>query len=180
MPFPKLPAALKLSSSHFGRLKVCKCHDAALKERTRRNPVRKLFLSLIGPFRVPGWWMLNLRLVTRRVHSNVKELADGIVKGDRSSLARAITLGKTGRGEGTPRLSRIVESKLPEDSKTAQDLFKQLGGAGSRKETMRIGISGSPGVGKSSLIEKLGMFCIEREGWRVATLVRELEGIGWL
>lgn len=38
--------------------------------------------------------------------------------------------------------------------------------------TLRIGISGSPGVGKSSLIDRLGMHCILKEGLTVATLVR--------
>ena len=42
------------------------------------------------------------------------------------------------------------------------------------KFSLRVGISGSPGVGKSSLIERIGMYCIQREGLKVATLVINL------
>lgn len=66
-----------------------------------------------------------------------------------------------------------MESRLPEHSREAQELLKHLEAEASKsRTTMRIGISGSPGVGKSSLIERLGMFCIEKEGLKVATLVQ--------
>lgn len=62
---------------------------------------------------------------------------------------------------------------MREHSREAQELFSLLENDKSKKsESLRIGISGSPGVGKSSLIEKIGMFCIKEEGLKVATLVK--------
>ena len=68
----------------------------------------------------------------------VKQLAEGVKKRDFRSLAKAITL---------------VESTLPTDRKLAEDLLSLLP---SENKTIRIGISGIPGVGKSTFIEKLG------------------------
>lgn len=79
-------------------------------------------------------------------------LAAALVAGDRAALGRAITL---------------VESTLPEHQALAQALLAQVlpraGGA------MRVGITGAPGVGKSSLIERLGLMLLE-QGRRVAVL----------
>lgn len=80
------------------------------------------------------------------------ELAAAIRAGDRSVLPRAITL---------------VESTRPDHRRAAQELLLALlpaaGGA------RRIGITGVPGVGKSTSIEALGMLLVER-GHRVAVL----------
>ena len=82
----------------------------------------------------------------------VAELAAAIRAGDRSILPRAITL---------------VESTRPDHRRAAQELLLALlpaaGGA------RRIGITGVPGVGKSTSIEALGMLLVER-GHRVAVL----------
>jgi len=79
-------------------------------------------------------------------------LAAALVAGDRAALGRAITL---------------VESTLPEHQALAQALLTQVlpraGGA------IRVGITGVPGVGKSSLIERLGLLLLAR-GHRVAVL----------
>ena len=76
----------------------------------------------------------------------------GIREGDISMLGQAITL---------------VESNLPEHHREAQELLNQLlsytGGA------HRLGISGVPGVGKSTFIESFGLFLLE-QGCRVAVL----------
>ena len=67
------------------------------------------------------------------------DLIAGVLAGDRTAIGRAITL---------------VESALPDDRRAAQDLLSQLlphaGGA------HRVGISGVPGAGKSTLIDSLG------------------------
>jgi LAO/AO transport system kinase len=77
---------------------------------------------------------------------------DGVRSGDRAMLARAITL---------------VESTKPEHSAIAQKLLQALlpatGGA------LRLGITGVPGVGKSTTIDELGMNLIAC-GHRVAVL----------
>eukprot|EP01036_Dinobryon_divergens_P030700 gene30700-39984_t len=70
-------------------------------------------------------------------------LAEGILrKGCRSSLARAITL---------------IESSSPSDQPLAAELLELLSSAKMEiLPTMRIGIAGPPGAGKSTFIEKLG------------------------
>jgi LAO/AO transport system kinase len=82
----------------------------------------------------------------------VDELADGVIGGKPAVLGRAITL---------------VESQRPEHQQLAQELLGRLlsrtGGA------HRVGISGVPGVGKSTFIDALGRVLIER-GHRVAVL----------
>ncbi|WP_046320965.1 methylmalonyl Co-A mutase-associated GTPase MeaB [Mycobacterium sp. UM_Kg1] len=82
----------------------------------------------------------------------VAELAAAVRAGDRSVLPRAITL---------------VESTRPDHRQQAQELLLALlpdaGGA------RRVGITGVPGVGKSTTIEALGMHLVE-QGHRVAVL----------
>ena len=82
-------------------------------------------------------------------------LAQAIAAGDRTALARGITL---------------VESSRETDQERAWELLQSLQQARSGTEaTHRIGISGPPGVGKSTLIDALGLELIER-GHRVAVL----------
>jgi len=74
-------------------------------------------------------------------------LLDGILRGDRAALGRAISL---------------IESRLPEDQARAQTLLDLL--PPSASNTVRIGITGPPGAGKSSFIERLGLeLCRERD-----------------
>lgn len=77
---------------------------------------------------------------------------DGVRAGDRAVLARTITL---------------VESELPRHAALAQEVLTRLLPAtgGSR----RVGISGVPGVGKSTFIDALGMHLVNA-GKRVAVL----------
>lgn len=72
------------------------------------------------------------------------ELLSKVIKGDRKSIAKAITL---------------VESKKPQDRALADDLLNGLPESG--ENTLRIGISGPPGVGKSTFIEAIGQKIIE-------------------
>ncbi len=81
----------------------------------------------------------------------IDELAKGVQEGKRRHLAKAITL---------------VESNREADQQTAQELISKVRSA---KETIRVGISGVPGVGKSTFIEALGNLLIE-EGLKVAVL----------
>jgi LAO/AO transport system kinase len=87
------------------------------------------------------------------VTPTISELARQLVSGDRRALARAITL---------------VESSRPEDAPRAVELLRAASPQGRRG--LRLGISGAPGVGKSSLIEKLGMHLVGL-GHRPAVLV---------
>ena len=79
-------------------------------------------------------------------------IADALKTGDRRALARAITL---------------VESTRAEDEDEALDLLEGLGEV--RPACRRLGISGAPGVGKSTFIEAFGLKALE-EGWRVAVV----------
>ena len=80
------------------------------------------------------------------------ELARKVVAGDRRALARAITL---------------AESVRAEDRAPAEALMAALTNPSSG--TLRIGIAGAPGVGKSTLIEALGLHAIG-QGHRLAVL----------
>jgi LAO/AO transport system kinase len=83
---------------------------------------------------------------------DLEQLARGVRAGDRAVLARAITL---------------IESKRADHHKAAralvQELLPQTGRA------MRVGITGAPGVGKSTTIDVLGTW-LTRRGHRVAVL----------
>ncbi len=73
-------------------------------------------------------------------------------RGGRRALAKGITL---------------LESTREQDAAAAQELLEEVGVG--NPDSFRIGISGSPGVGKSTFIETLGLFLIA-QGKRVAVL----------
>ncbi len=88
----------------------------------------------------------------RKENLSVDQYYAGIRNGDRSILSRAITL---------------IESALPKDKETAKALInKCLPHSGN---SYRIGVTGVPGVGKSTFIESFGLSLIEK-GKRVAVL----------
>jgi len=79
-------------------------------------------------------------------------IAKKIRAGDRAALARAITL---------------VESKKPDHRAQAQELLRAL--LPDTGKAARVGITGAPGVGKSTTIDALGSMLISR-GHRIAVL----------
>ena len=87
-----------------------------------------------------------------RAPDRPSELIEGIRAGDRRSLARAITLAESTRADHRDLADEILEALLP-----------STGGA------TRVGISGPPGVGKSTFIEAFGVHVIG-EGHRLAVL----------
>lgn len=84
---------------------------------------------------------------------DMTELARRIMAQDRRALARAITL---------------VESSRPDHRAQTTALIELLR-AQSDAQALRIGLSGTPGVGKSTFIESFGLMLL-REGLRVAVL----------
>ncbi|MGD9863731.1 MAG: methylmalonyl Co-A mutase-associated GTPase MeaB [Pseudodonghicola sp.] len=82
----------------------------------------------------------------------IQDLGDKILNGDRRALARAITL---------------VESRRADHRAQAAELLDRLRSAG--RQAIRIGLSGTPGVGKSTFIESFGMM-LTGQGLRVAVL----------
>ena len=77
--------------------------------------------------------------------ATVEDYAEGVRTGDRAMLARAITL---------------VESSRPEHMALAQDVLQRLLPATGKAH--RIGITGVPGVGKSTAIDQLGINLVEQ------------------
>ena len=90
--------------------------------------------------------------VRRRRRLGLSEYVEGILRGDRIALARAITLIESSRGEDAELAQQIIDACLPR--------------AG---DSIRVGITGVPGAGKSTFIEALGNFLIGK-GNRVAVL----------
>ncbi|MFY0542267.1 methylmalonyl Co-A mutase-associated GTPase MeaB [Nannocystis pusilla] len=87
---------------------------------------------------------------------SVEAYAAGVQAGDRAVLARAITL---------------VESQRADDQALARELVAALQTGDSRAGgALRVGITGSPGAGKSTLIEALGLHLVRDLGRRVAVL----------
>jgi LAO/AO transport system kinase len=82
----------------------------------------------------------------------VDDLADGVRSGNRASIARAITLVESRRDDHRELAQKLLAALLP-DTGNAE----------------RIGISGVPGVGKSTFIDQLGVNLIAG-GHRVAVL----------
>lgn len=95
--------------------------------------------------------------------TNVK-LAEGLLNGDRSSLAKSITLIESSRYDHQVQadllLGYLAESVSHRDEKAER--FQH-------GKTLRLGFAGPPGGGKSSLIEVIGMRYID-QGYRVAVI----------
>ena len=90
--------------------------------------------------------------MSRASPTSFQDLADLIVAGDRVALARAITLIESAKSEDQVRAQQLLEALLPGTGKA-----------------MRVGISGAPGAGKSTLIDQLGLNLVAK-GKRVAVL----------
>ena len=84
--------------------------------------------------------------------SDLSRLAAAVLSGERRALARAITLIESSRPDHRDRADALLEALLPEAGRS-----------------VRLGISGAPGVGKSTFIEAFGRHVIEA-GHRVAVL----------
>ncbi|MCK0126505.1 methylmalonyl Co-A mutase-associated GTPase MeaB [Gelidibacter sp. F2691] len=83
---------------------------------------------------------------------DIQDLAKRVIAGERRALARAITLVESGRADHREQAVKLLEATAPEG-----------------RQALRIGLSGTPGVGKSTFIEAFGMFLIEK-GLKVAVL----------
>src|SRR5260370_16095475 len=88
----------------------------------------------------------------RNAPIDIKVLTKDLRGGSRAALARAITLIESRRGDHQAAARDMVQALLPDTGKA-----------------IRVGITGSPGVGKSTTIDVLGMFLIQR-GHKVAAL----------
>jgi len=84
--------------------------------------------------------------------STDRALVAAVRNGERRALAKAITLIESTRRDHLPRGQAVLEALLPHSGRS-----------------IRLGISGAPGVGKSTFIEALGLHLI-KQGHRVAVL----------
>jgi|SRR5579872_2137015 len=81
------------------------------------------------------------------------ELLERVLAGDRAGLAQAITLVESSRPDHNERARELIDACLPHTG-----------------NSVRLGITGVPGVGKSTFIEALGMHIIRERGERIAVL----------
>ena len=93
-----------------------------------------------------------LERLKSRKSTNIEELIDGVLKGDRSSLSSAITLIESNKPEHRSDAAMLINKCLPYSG-----------------NSVRIGITGVPGVGKSTFIESFGKF-LTSTGHKVAIL----------
>jgi LAO/AO transport system kinase len=92
--------------------------------------------------------------LSRRRALSHAEYVEGVLSGDRLILARAITLVESGRDADRERAERIIEDCLPAAAGTS----------------IRVGVTGVPGAGKSSVIEALGHYLTAERKEKVAVL----------
>ena len=81
-----------------------------------------------------------------------RELVDGVISGQRRALAKAITLIESTRHDHQERAAAVLDALLPHTGRA-----------------LRIGLTGVPGVGKSTFIEAFGLHLIA-QGLKVAVL----------
>lgn len=91
--------------------------------------------------------------IVKRKKLTIDDYFNGIINGDRTLIARAITL---------------IESNAKKHFEDSQQLIQKLLGL-KKDRAIRIGISGVPGAGKSTFIEAIGFFLCEL-GLKVAVL----------
>lgn len=88
----------------------------------------------------------------RRKQPSAQELINGILKGDKTALSRSITLVESTNPEHLEKANTIIQASLPHAN-----------------NSIRIGITGVPGVGKSTFIEAFGKH-LTNLGRKVAVL----------
>ena len=93
----------------------------------------------------------NLRRIARRTYT-VDEFVEGILRSDITCLSQAVTLVESNRPDHQAIAQQIIERCLPYSGKS-----------------MRVGITGVPGAGKSTSIDTFGMHLV-KQGRRLAVL----------
>ena len=89
----------------------------------------------------------------RRRELSVGEMVEGILKGNVTILSQAVTL---------------VESVNPEHQQKAQEVIERL--LPYSGNSIRVGISGVPGAGKSTSIDEFGIHVLKEKGGKLAVL----------
>lgn len=101
--------------------------------------------SIVNPY-------LNRKRFVRRQYS-VDEMVEGILAGNVTMLSQAVTLVESVIPEHQEKAQKVIERCLPHSGKS-----------------VRIGISGVPGAGKSTSIDEFGIHVLQRNGGKLAVL----------
>lgn len=96
---------------------------------------------------------LNSMRLKRARRLTADDYVDGIVRGDVNILSRAVTL---------------VESRRPDDAELAREVVERCLPFSGR--SLRVGITGVPGAGKSTSIDAFGMHVLNERGGKLAVL----------
>jgi LAO/AO transport system kinase len=129
----------------------CRRFNFNMKEKEGSNKSLKILEGVSQPPNInPDVLANNVR--KKRKRYTVNELAEGVLSGNRTMLSKAITM---------------VESALPEHYKIAQEIVEKCLPYSAR--SIRIGITGIPGAGKSTFIESFGLHAAAT-GRKVAVL----------
>lgn len=89
----------------------------------------------------------------RRHEYSAAEMVEGILKGDVTILSQAVTLVESVNPNHYAKAQEVIEKCLPYSG-----------------NSVRIGISGVPGAGKSTSIDEFGIHVLERTGGKLAVL----------
>jgi len=113
---------------------------------TPENAGDEFAVRVVKGIQNPNTKTISTAKDVKRKQLSVDDYVNGVLKSDRNILARTITL---------------IESNNPNHHNISQEvLTKLLPYSGN---SLRIGITGVPGAGKSTLIESLGMYLIKHE-----------------
>lgn len=116
-------------------------YESALNVATGQKPVETVNLALLKKLRD-----------NKRSDPTVEELVSGVLHGDRMLLSRAITLVESSLYAHQQKAQEVIERCLPYSGKS-----------------VRLGVTGVPGAGKSTTIESLGKY-LTGHGHKVAVL----------
>src|ERR1700694_4623929 len=102
-------------------------------------------MTVLDPPRLPRVAVVKQDMTLPNAPVDIIALAKDLRAGHRAALARAITLIESRRSDHQAAARDLVQALLPDTGKA-----------------VRVGITGSPGVGKSTTIDALGMYLIGR------------------
>lgn len=122
--------------------------DRGIKNQKEPDPNPKSALSVnAGVADAPAIspYIRDQRKTLTRKETTAEELAEGIVSGNRTHLSKAITLVESNLEDHNDKAQAILELVMP-----------KVG------NSVRIGITGVPGVGKSTFIESFGSYLLEK------------------
>lgn len=113
-------------------------HDKKLYSNFEYDSALNVQEGVEQPDQVSNFYLERIR-TQKRKEPSVEDLVDGIVHGDRIMLSRAITLVESSLFAHQQKAQRVIEQCLPYSG-----------------NSVRLGITGVPGAGKSTTIEALG------------------------